>query len=156
LLKQANEPLHVRGLLEECGVPLSVFHPLNHAMPLKQTTGNARRSVKHVYGRHSTVLHTPPVPFCTSGRSIQRSFLAWGPCMELVPVYRQVGVFSQQLENIDLLPTDVQWLVRLLEHKVLGADLLEEGTVVHATPRNTFDTRSGVQSTGSQWIVHRI
>lgn len=37
-----------KKVLEECGVPLSVFHPLNHAMPLKQTTGNARRSVKHV------------------------------------------------------------------------------------------------------------
>lgn len=37
--------------------------------------------------------------------------------------------------------------------KVLGADLLEEGTVVHATPRNTFDTRSGVQSTGYLMVL---
>jgi hypothetical protein len=38
-------------------------------------------------------------------------------------------------------------------NELLGSDLLEEGTVVHAAPRNTFDTRSGVQSTGHLMVL---
>jgi hypothetical protein len=38
-------------------------------------------------------------------------------------------------------------------NELLGADLLEEGTVVHATPRDTFGTRSGVQSIGDLMVL---
>jgi hypothetical protein len=37
-----------KGTLEECGIPLSVFHSFNHAIPLKQSNGTTRKFVKHV------------------------------------------------------------------------------------------------------------
>ena len=55
-------------------------------------------------------------------------------------MYRQVGVFSQQLENIDLLAADVQWLVRSLEQ-------------FNDTASRRIRAMQGPQSETDHWIL---
>ena len=96
----------------------------DHKVPSGLYTGS---SVKSVSGRcvdHGALFKKFSTKRLIGGRYLENGtkvmyLYCYANLHGLVPVYRQVGVFSQQLENIDLLPVDVQWLVRLLEQAMI-------------------------------------
>lgn len=46
-------------------------------------------------------------------------FYCYANVHRLVPSYRQIGIFPDQLEKIDLPRMDANWIVRLLEEAVM-------------------------------------
>lgn len=88
----------------------------DHKIPSGLYAGS---SVKSVSGRcvdHSALFKKISSKKFINGRYLESGtkvmyLYCYANVHELLPVYRQVGVFPQQLENMGLLPTDVKWLL---------------------------------------------
>ncbi|KAJ5256386.1 hypothetical protein N7505_011537 [Penicillium chrysogenum] len=109
---------------EAADVQFTGLNKQDHKVPSGLYTGSSIKSVSGRCVNHGALFKKISTKNLIYGRYLESGtkvmyLYCHANLHELVPVYRQVGVFSQQLENIDLLPTDVQWLVRLLEQVMI-------------------------------------